>query len=73
MRMFGLIGFAMLYTMHLLGPKVAFPVAALVNAVMCYVGPQRAELLIHPNVGPKHIVPHIVLTAVSLAAVLTRA
>ena len=66
MRMFGLMAFAFMYTAWKLPTAEAFPIFALLNGVMCYVGPQRGELLIHPNVGPKHIVPHVALLVVSL-------
>ena len=38
---------------------------------MIYVGPQRGELCIQANVLPKHIVPHVVLCAISLVNLAT--
>lgn len=70
--MFGyqLLGF--MYLSHLLGPAVSHPIWAAFNAGMCYVGPQRGEMCIHPHVKPKHLVPHVCLLLVSTAALLVQ-
>ena len=72
MRMFGFMGFLVMYLLHLAKDNPAtFPALCAFNAGMCYVGPQRGEMLNVPNVLPKHVVPHAALMSCSLALIAT--
>jgi hypothetical protein len=73
MVMFGFQGFAQLYLIHMADKHDVFPVLSVMNAGMCYIGPQRGEKLNAPNVLPNHIAPHVGLmfcSAVGLATLL---
>ena len=67
MRMFGYMGLVFLYTITKVPTLDAFKIMAATNAGMCFIGPQRGEICGHPNVAPKHIVPHVVCVGISLA------
>ena len=70
MKMFGFQGFFQLFFLYNFVPASAsFKYLALMNAMMCYVGPQRGELLNVGNVKDAHIVPHVCLMLVSAAFV----
>ena len=72
MVMFGFQGFAGLYLIHLAKDSPnTFPALCVLNAGMCYVGPQRGEILNAPNVLAKHVAPHAFLMAVSIAQLAT--
>jgi len=74
MKMFGFQGFFLLFFLYNFVPASAsFKYLAIFNAIMCYVGPQRGELLNVGNVKDAHIVPHVCLmlvSATSIAALL---
>ena len=72
MKMFGFQGFFQLFFLYNFVPASAsFKYLALSNAMMCYVGPQRGELLSIGNVKDAHIVPHVCLMLVSAAFLAT--
>lgn len=72
MKMFGFQGFFQLFFLYNFVPASAsFKYLALMNAMMCYVGPQRGELLNVGNVKDAHIVPHVFLMLVSAASLVT--
>ena len=71
MVMFGFQGFGQLYLIHIADKHLAFPAVCAINAGICYVGPQRGEILNAPNVLPNHIVPHAGLLLCSIALLST--
>ena len=71
MVMFGFQGFAQLYLIRMVDPYDVFPVMCAITAGMCYIGPQRGEILNSPNVKPFHIVPHASLFLCSALALAT--
>mmetsp|Transcript_7457 Transcript_7457/g.17172 ORF Transcript_7457/g.17172 Transcript_7457/m.17172 type:complete len:157 (+) Transcript_7457:260-730(+) len=72
MVMFGYLGFAVIYLIHLAKDNPGtFPALCVFNAGLCYVGPQRGEILNAPNVLAKHVVPHAGLLSVSIALLAT--
>ena len=56
-RMFGLQGLWSQYLSTYIPPATFYPMMALFNAAIIFMGPQRGELLLPTN--EKHIVPHI--------------
>ena len=70
MRIAGYLGAVWMYTITKVPVPEAFKIMAATNAGMCFIGPQRGELCAHPNVGPKHIVPHVALAGISIAMLL---
>lgn len=71
MVMFGFQGLFQLYLIRQMDMYLVFPFLCAFNAAMCYVGPQRGEKLMAPNVLPNHIVPHAGLCLCTLAALST--
>ena len=72
MKMFGMQGFFFNFILfNFVAPADAFKWMALMNAMMCYVGPQRGELLNPGDVKPNHIVPHVALMVVALTQLAT--
>ena len=72
MKMFGVQGFFQIFILYNFVPAAtAFKYMAVMNAIMCYVGPQRGELLSIGNVKDAHIVPHVCLMLVSAAFLAT--
>ena len=64
-RMFGLQGLWSIWMAQSIAPEKLFPMMALFNAAIIFVGPQRGELLL--PTGEKHIVPHVGTTIAGLA------
>ena len=71
MVMFGFQGFGQLYLIHIADKHLVFPAVCAINAGICYVGPQRGEILNAPNVLPNHIAPHVGLLLCSIALLST--